>query len=278
MTASPFVPEQLERKDASGQIARQLRRAISEGQWAPGERLPSELELGETFDVSRATAREALKLLSATGLVQSARGSNGGTFVAIPDAEAVAEQLSDSIRLWYRAGNVSLKDVDEARYVLEMHCVEMAALRRTDDDLAAISRPVEASRDFEMDIVEWLDLDLEFHTAITKAAKNQILELSMKSVHLMRPATNTVFVELLDRETVTNQHEAIYLAIAAADPEAARSAFQTHVDYLDKVRREALADLNATEVIVSSLPEPQARGSRGAPRSEFGEGQDVRFP
>ncbi|WP_440708920.1 FadR/GntR family transcriptional regulator [Herbiconiux sp. YIM B11900] len=257
MSQRSFVPEQLERKDASGQIARQLRRAIGEGLWEPGERLPSELELGETFDVSRATAREALKLLSATGLVQSARGSNGGTFVAVPDAETVAEQLSDSIRLWYRAGNVSLRDVDEARWVLEMHCVELAALRRTDEDLAAIARPVEASRDFEMDIVEWLDLDLEFHTAVTRAAKNQILELSMKSVHLMRPATNTVFVELLDRETVTNQHHAIYQAIAAGDPGAAQAAFQTHVSYLDDVRREALADVSSTEVIVASLPAPR---------------------
>lgn len=260
MGERPFVPEQLERKDASGQIARQLRRAIGQGLWTPGERLPSELELGETFDVSRATAREALKLLSATGLVQSSRGSNGGTFVAVPDAETVAEQLSDSIRLWYRAGNVSLKDVDEARWVLEMHCVEMAAIRRTDEDLLAIARPVDASRDFEMDIVEWLDLDLEFHTAITKAAKNQILELSMKSVHLMRPATNTVFVELLDREKVTDQHEAIYLAIAAGDPAAGRAAFQAHIDYLDDVRREALADVSATEVIVSSLPGPRSTG------------------
>ncbi len=254
MTSQIFVPQQLERKDASGQIARQLRSAISSGLWAPGQRLPSEQDLAESFDVSRATAREALKLLSATGLVHSSRGSNGGTFVGVPDTEAIAEQLSDSIRLWYRAGNVSLHDVDEARWVLEMHCVDLAARRRSDEDLVAISRPVEASRDVDMDIVEWLDLDLEFHTAVSKAAKNKILELSMMSVHLSRPATNTVFVELLDRQTVTDQHEAIYLAIAAGDPEGAQEAFQAHVSYLDDVRRMALADVSASEVIVASLP------------------------
>ncbi|WP_158862037.1 FadR/GntR family transcriptional regulator [Leifsonia sp. AG29] len=250
-----FQPEQLGRKDASGQIARQLRNAISQGVWQPGERLPTEQELADTFDVARATAREGLKLLSATGLVISARGSNGGTFVAIPDAEEVAEQLSDAIQLWYRAGNVSLHDVDEARWVLEMQCVDLAARRRTDEDLSAISRPVEASRDLEMDIADWLDLDLEFHTAITKAAKNKILELAMTSVHLARPATNSVFVEYLDRESVTNQHEAIYLAIRDGDPDAARAAFQGHVSYLDQTRREALDQTDAADILVATLPE-----------------------
>jgi GntR family transcriptional repressor for pyruvate dehydrogenase complex len=249
-----FMPEQLGRKDASGQIARQLRNAISSGVWQPGERLPTEQELADTFDVARATAREGLKLLSATGLVVSSRGSTGGTFVSVPDADEVAQQLSDSIQLWYRAGNVSLHDVDEARWVLEMHCVDMAARRRTEEDLVAIKRPVDASRDFDMDIADWLDLDLEFHTAITKAAKNQILELAMTSVHLSRPATNTVFVELLDRAAVTEQHDAIYRAIAESNPEKAQDAFQAHVTYLDETRKQALDELNASEVIVSSLP------------------------
>lgn len=265
MSTNAFVPSQLTRKDASGQIARQLRTAISGGVWQPGERLPSEQELGESFDVSRATAREALKLLSATGLVETQRGGAGGTFVAVPDYEQVAAQLSDSIRLWYRVGNVSLSDVDEARWVLEMHCVDLAARRRTDDDLLAIERPVEAARDFTMDIADWLDLDLEFHTAITKAAKNQILELAMMSVHLSRPATNTVFVELLGRETVMLQHEAIYLAIKAGDPEAARDAFQAHVSYLDEVRQQALTDLQVKDMTVSSLP--TIRSSAERPRA-----------
>jgi len=265
VSTNTFVPAQLTRKDASGQIARQLRTAISTGVWQPGERLPSEQELGETFDVSRATAREALKLLSATGLVETQRGGSGGTFVAVPDYEQVAAQLSDSIRLWYRVGNVSLSDVDEARWVLEMHCVDLAARRRTDDDLVAIQRPVEAAQDFEMDIADWLDLDLEFHTAITKAAKNQILELAMMSVHLSRPATNTVFVELLGRETVMLQHEAIYLAIKAGDPEAARDAFQAHVSYLDQVRQQALTDLQVQDMTVSSLP--TIRSSAERPRA-----------
>lgn len=256
-----FTPEPLGRRDASGQIARQLRTAISSGVWSPGERLPSEVELAEAFDVARATAREGLKLLSAAGLVASVRGSNGGTFVAVPDSEEVAEQLADAISLWYRAGNVSVRDVDEARWVLEMHCVELAALRRDDDDLAAIKAAVDAAKDADLPMPEWLDLDLIFHTAITRAARNPILELAMTAVHLARPATNSVFVDQLDRDRVSDQHEAIYLQIAAGNPDGARAAFQGHVEYLDETRRQALQETSPDTVLVSTLP-PMHPGHR----------------
>lgn len=254
MTGPEFEPVALSRRDASGQIARQLREAISAGAWAPGEKLPTEQEFADTFDVSRATAREALKLLSATGLVQSTRGGQGGTFVTVPDAEDVATRLSEAIGLWYRVGNVTVHNVDEAREVLETICVDLAARRRTSEDISSIRRAVEAAHDLEMDIDEWLDLDLAFHTAISRATKNPILELAMMSVHLSRPATNTVFVNLLNRAQVLQQHMTLADAIENADPEAARNALKQHVAYLDKVRRDALSALDVADVALSQLP------------------------
>ncbi|MFC0446966.1 FadR/GntR family transcriptional regulator [Rhodococcus jostii] len=249
-----FTPQALTRKDASGQIAKQLRSAIADGVWGPGERLPTEMDLAETFDVSRNTAREALKLLSATGLLTSSRGGvGGGTYVAVPDSDEIAEVLGDAIRLWFRAGDVTVHDVDEARRVLEEFSVAMAAERHTDTDLDAIHGPVLAAHDFEMGIEDWLDLDLEFHTAITRAAHNPILELAMTSVHLIRPVTNRVFVDRLDRRTVMEQHEAMYQAIAGGDPDQARAAFATHIDYLDRVRQDVLRDLDTDDVRISDI-------------------------
>jgi GntR family transcriptional repressor for pyruvate dehydrogenase complex len=254
MARRAFQATTLSRRDASGQIARQLRTAITTGVWEPGERLPSENELGETFDVSRATAREALKLLSATGLVTFQRGASGGSFVAVPDADDVAKQLSEAIQLWYRVGNISVHDVDEARWELERICVKMAAMRRTDTDIEAIRGPVEAARDFSLPMTEWLDFDLEFHSAITAAARNKILELAMTAVHLSRPATNDMFVDLLGRQDVWQQHDRIATAIANGDPDAAEQALSAHVTYLGQVRDRALADLQVDDVVISDLP------------------------
>jgi len=254
MAQPEFEPAELSRRDASGQIALQLRKAINDNVWEPGERLPTEKELADTFDVSRATAREALKLLSATGLVQSTRGGQGGTFVTVPDADQVATQLSDAIRLWFRVGNVTVHNVDEAREKLETMCVRLAAQHRTPEDLTAIRHAVDAARDLEMDIDQWLEWDLAFHTAISRATKNPILELAMMSVHLSRPATNTVFVNLLGREEVLQQHHEICEAIAASDSERAERALLTHVGYLNEVRRDALLALEVDDVPLSQLP------------------------
>jgi GntR family transcriptional repressor for pyruvate dehydrogenase complex len=254
MAQPQFQPSELSRRDASGQIAMQLRKAINENVWEPGERLPTEKELADTFDVSRATAREAIKLLSATGLVQSTRGGQGGTFVTAPDADQVAEQVSDSIRLWLRVGNVTVHNVDEAREKLEMMCVALAAQHRNDEDLAAIRHAVDAARDLKMDIDEWLEWDLAFHTAISGATNNPILELAMMAVHLSRPATNTVFVNLLGRDEVLQQHYEISEAIAASDPERAQRALLAHVSYLNEVRRDALLALEVDDVPLSQLP------------------------
>lgn len=155
--------------------------------------------------------------------------------------------------LWYRAGDVTIHDVDEARWVLEMHCVDLAARRRTDADLAAIRAPIEAAKDDRLDIADWLDLDVEFHSAITRAAKNSILQLAMMAVHLSRPATNTVHLKYLDRSAVVGQHEAIYDGIARSDPEEAVRAFQGHIDYLDAARLKGLAEMGAQDVPIAQL-------------------------
>lgn len=258
-----FKPEALTRRDASGQIAKQLREAILRGQWKPGDRLPTEQELAGVFDVARGTAREALKHLSASGMINSSRGSGGGTYVVVPAAEDVASRLSEAIMLWFRAGDVSVGEVDEARLTLERQCVALAAERRTEEDLEAMAAPLARAQDPELDTAEWLNADLDFHTAITRAAGNRILELAMTSVHLVRPMTNTVFVDLLDRDTIQGQHEAIFEAIRDQDADRACARLLDHVNHLDEVRTQALADRRAREVPISSLlPQERAEGTQ----------------
>ena len=265
MDRQAFAPTPLNRHDASGQIARQLRSAIGAGVWEPGERLPSEQELADTFDVARATAREALKLLSATGLVVSQRGAAGGTYVAVPDAEEVADRLSEAIQLWYRVGNVSMHTVDEARTELEAICVQMAARRRTATDVDAIRRPVDAARNFSLPIADWLEHDLDFHTAVTRAAHNKILELAMIAVHASRPTTNAVYVDSLDRQLVWEQHDTIATAISDGDPAAAAAALHQHVGYLREVRDDVLHRMQVDDVVITELRDisPAAQGDSG---------------
>jgi DNA-binding FadR family transcriptional regulator len=248
-----FAPQPLTLQTAPVQIADQLRAAIASGTLAPGTRLPPEAELASRYGVSRGTVREAMRMLAASGLVASSRGAGGGTFVTLPRAETVIAEIGDLLSLWLRAGDVSLTEINEARRFLEFECVRRAAHVRTDDDLAVILGPVDEARDPALGMDEFLAMDIEFHTAISRAAGNRVLELAMSAVHLVRPLTNAVIADLLDRHTVVSQHQSIYDAIKDRDPEAAAAAFHLHSEYLRGVFGAAVRERGDDELSLAKI-------------------------
>ena len=241
-------------RSAASQVVDQLRSAIIDGRLRTGDRLPSEHQLAQDFGVSRGTVREAIRTLAASNLVTSSRGATGGTFVTTPQAGELAEQIGEQIVLWFRAGNISLAEVHHARHVLERECAQLAALNRTEEDLSAMRRPVEISRDPDLGEDEWLATDLDFHTAVSRAAKNSILELAMTAVHLVRPRTNRLLLKELDRRRIADQHWAMYEAIRDKEPNAAAEAFERHFCYLHEMQQRALADTDAQAVPVLDIP------------------------
>lgn len=246
------------------EIAEQLRQAVASGSLRPGDKLPGEHELAASFDVARGTVREALRTLAASGLVKSTRGSRGGTFVTVPEAEWVAEQLSDLLGLWFQVGDISLAEVNDARAVLEDACVRRAAENRTEDDLAQMRAPVERSRDSSISDDAFIDADLEFHTAVSNAAKNAILSLAMSAVHLARPRTNRLLLRGLDRTMIADQHWSIYEAIRDRDPARAGAAFQVHIGHLGNVQREALADSDPRNIPITHVGSDSATGDQSS--------------
>jgi len=232
-----FAPRAISTESAATQIAGQLREAIGTGVWNPGDRLPAELQLAESYGVSRGTVREALRLLAANNLIKSTRGAAGGTFVVAPGAATVAGQIGDFIVLRLRTGQLSVGEVNHARLLLERECVRLAALNRTDDDLAAIADVVVRGSAPGLSTDQWLAADVEFHNAVADAAKNGILQLAMTAVHLVRPRTNTLLLDALEHDPVWEQHTAIYEAIRDHKPDQAVEALEAHVGYLASVQR-----------------------------------------
>jgi GntR family transcriptional repressor for pyruvate dehydrogenase complex len=251
--APQFVPRPITTTSAAQQIAEQIRAGILRGELPPGQRLPSEAELASEFAVSRGTIRETMKLLSAQQLVEATRGASGGTFVRLPEPVDVAAAMGDTIALWFNAGSTSVAEVNDAREWIERGCTIMAARHRTAEDLAGIRAAVEAMEAPGIEMDEMLELDIDFHVAISRAAHNAVLELAMTAIHIVRPYTNTMLVPLLSIERIARQHRAIYRAIEARDEERARAAFDVHVAHLEELRQRALADRRADEVPVSEL-------------------------
>ena len=103
------------------QVAAQLRELIATGHFAPGERLANEAILAREFGVSRPTIREALRLLAAQGLIRTAPGRGGGSYVTIPSIDHVSEFLRANLNLLSDVGDgISIDEYFEARLLLEV--------------------------------------------------------------------------------------------------------------------------------------------------------------
>ena len=111
-------------------VAERLRERVVDGDLQPGERLPNEATLAVDFGVSRATVREALRVLAAQSLIRTSKGAGGGSYVTLPSVDGVSEYVLSSISLLADADDVTLEELLE-RELLEVPAARLAAARRT---------------------------------------------------------------------------------------------------------------------------------------------------
>lgn len=227
----------------SDAIARQLEKLILEGVLGPGERLPAERDLAQQLDVSRPSLREALHKLEAAGLIETRHG--GGTFVKNAIGDVITEPLID---LFHRHPEAAL-DFIELRSTLEGMSAYYAALRGTEEDRAILADRFRAMEDAHRldDPTEEGERDADFHIAIAETSHNIVLLHVMRSLlGLLRKDVifnrKQLYVRSGARDLLLRQHRAVFDAIMAGDPEAARAAAQAHMTHVDKVLRERQLD------------------------------------
>lgn len=207
-------------------VAEQVQRHIALRLIGPGESLPSERELAATFGVGRPTVQHALRLLEADRLVETRRGRNGGTFVAAPGSDASA--LDDLMTRVLRQRS-ELEEVLTYRRVIEPRVVREAARIRHREDLAAMSKAIEAMSRAPSE-PDYMRHDTEFHLSIAQATRNRFLICAIEDVRLR---LNDAMSLLPESDTwhrrLSGEHEAILGAIRSRDAEAAEQAMDLHV-------------------------------------------------
>lgn len=204
------------------------------GDWAPGERLPAERELCQRLGVGRASLREALKALEIMGMIETRLGD--GTFVCNR-----SEFLSRPL-LWAIMGSdqESLKELVEARRLMEVELAGLAAERATAEDIQALETYTSDMEKAVHDSQVFLEADLSFHLAIGIAAHNRIL---INALHLIRNLMrqwiqNTIAQEGI-AEYVVKQHRDILFAIIQRNQSGARAAMQVHLDSMARALMES---------------------------------------
>ncbi|WP_136440525.1 FadR/GntR family transcriptional regulator [Pacificoceanicola onchidii] len=208
--------------DLPAQIAKALRDAILTGELTADERLPSESDLAERFDVSRPTVREALKKLAAQSLIRTERGAFGGAFVRrLSYTEAQALHATSSTLL-LSINEVSFDVACEARFSLERACTALAAERRDDGDLARMRAEITRQSAPGLSDEAFCASDVALHRALVDAAKNPILSYQLAgAVEAMQPLMNMITFSARSRERIVGFHTALTDAIARREPAAA---------------------------------------------------------
>src|SRR6202011_138621 len=156
---------------ASDVLARELRERILSGELVEGTALPAERELVKQTQMSRATVREALRILEVQNLVRVKAGRAGGAFVQRPTTKTIA----NSVGMLIRGRHISLVDLMATREALEPFCAELAARNRSDDDLAELDRANEAIADPDADLEQFLQANLDWHVGVAVASHNELL-------------------------------------------------------------------------------------------------------
>lgn len=225
--------------DLSAQIAQAIRSAIISGELIVDERLPSEAELSDQFQVSRPTVREALKRLAAQSLIRTQRGASGGAFVnRISFEDAYSQQVTTSTLL-LSMNAVSFDTACEARFALERACAPLSAQRRTADQLATMRAEIFRQAQPGLTDEAFCASDVAFHRALVDGAGNPVLSYQLAgAVEAMQPLMNMITFTARSREEIITLHNQIADALEARDADKVDTALVELENYTRQLARD----------------------------------------
>lgn len=225
------------------QVARSIAASIAEGRYVPGDRLPSERGLADSFGVSRPTIRDAMIALEFQGLVEARQGSGVYVMARGKPEEDAAE------------AEVSALELTEARRLFEGEACALAAAAVSDDQIAGLGRiardlaKLAATEDGER-------LEHDFHLAVAHATRNAAIVAAVEEIWTLRrqfPDCSSQLrrVRLADPTSFAEDHHRVVAALRDRDPKEARRVIHDHLnrtvesllsmaerDALERTRRE----------------------------------------
>jgi GntR family transcriptional regulator, transcriptional repressor for pyruvate dehydrogenase complex len=217
-------------------IAR-IRDLIVAGELAPGSRLPPEHELAAQLGLSRNTAREAVRALVTARVLDVRRGD--GTYVTSLSPGLLLEGIGSAVELMRDDGAL---EVMEVRRYLEPAATALAAGRIDQDGLRALAASIQRMRE-AADDEQFVAHDAEFHARVAEASGNGTLAslLAGLSSRTMRVRVLRAMSDAEALRRTIEQHEGIYAALAAGDPNLAQAMAVQHVITTEAWLRRLLA-------------------------------------
>lgn len=193
------------------QVIEQLRASVTGGEWPVDSRIPPEPELADALGVGRNTVREAVRALAHSGILEVRQGD--GTYVR------ATSEVSGAVR---RLCGPQLRDVLRVRRCLEVEGARLAAVARTEQDLAELHALLDRRDGHQQQEAheDFVRADTDFHLAVVRASHNPVLtELYCGLTEVVMASVATTSAKPVQSEQI--RHRGLVEAIAAGDVEAA---------------------------------------------------------
>lgn len=224
---------------ASQTVAQNIVQLITDTKLEAGDRLPTEKELSERYAVSRTVIREAIKVLSATGVVQTRRGSG----MYLGDQSELP--ITTAINLSMLINPEQVVQLFEFRTLIETQSVQMAAERITPLELRALRETLEHNVQSakNSDISGFLESDGAFHEQIAQATRNPFLVTTVQSIFRFQHGAVDMIIGLPGSQRQGAQdHQIIFKAIQSGDALAAASAMRSHLESVTESYHQAVRE------------------------------------
>jgi len=231
------------------QIFDAIEHQIVSGGLAPGDLLPSELDLARQFGVNRSTVREGIRLLEHSGFV--AREGGKRLTITLPHYMDLASRASRALAMQ----QVTFRELWETSMALEPVAAAAAAVHIDDDGLAALAGNIARMEQAIEDIDEVVRLDMEFHEIVAQNAGNRALALAREPIGLLfLPAGRIILPRLKTQGRILAAHKAIYALLAARDTEGARNWMTRHMADFKRGYERTGVDMNTPLDMASFAP------------------------
>ena len=226
-------------------VVSQIEKTIRSKSLLPGTKLPSELVLCQQFGVSRTAVREALRTLSARGLITIMKGK--GIFVQNISSETVTDPIYLYLEMQHERSYVL--DVVHARQIIEPPIAASAALHHTEEDAEKLKKDQYDLVNSNGDYKELSRIDMLFHLDIAKASENSLIPLILEPIHRLSPQIkSSIYATVTDaKKSAVEWHEKILSAILRKDAEGARTAMIRHLEIAEQHTEQMLQKQQSTE-------------------------------
>ena len=220
----------VEKKRAYEDVVAQIRALIDDGRLKQGDQLPTERELSETFRVSRATIREAIRTLDSLKLVQSRQGD--GTYVLASNEETLVQPLAAVLF----DEKDTIYDIFYVRKIIEPHVAELAAENATSEEIAELAALINEHEESIADGRNVTQYDSAFHGLLARMSKNPILERLLSALVDLFEQTRGEYLQNDERakKSFTGHHE-VFTAIKKGDCTTARRSMSRHLEKVEKI-------------------------------------------